>query len=76
MGLGANANILHLIDFGLCKEYRDPNTYVHIPMITRKSLTGTARYASKTCFSICRCSLFRLIAFRCLYSSRFRAITP
>jgi len=38
MGLGANANILHLIDFGLCKEYRDPNTYVHIPMITRKSL--------------------------------------
>lgn len=47
MGTGGKANILHLIDFGLCKQYRDPITYVHIPMITKKNLTGTARYASK-----------------------------
>jgi hypothetical protein len=47
MGTGQKANILHLIDYGLCKQYRDPITYVHIPMITKKSLTGTARYASK-----------------------------
>lgn len=47
MGTGQKANLLHLIDFGLCKQYRDPITYEHIPMITKKNLTGTARYASK-----------------------------
>ncbi len=47
MGTGQTANILHIIDFGLCKQYRDPITHIHIPIVTRKSLTGTARYASK-----------------------------
>ena len=46
MGTGYKANVLHLIDFGLCKLYRDPSTYEHIPMVTKKNLTGTARYAS------------------------------
>ena len=48
MGIGKTANLLHLIDFGLCKEYHDPKTHQHIPMVKGKSLTGTARYASKT----------------------------
>lgn len=34
------------IDFGLSKPYRDRKTGFHIPYITRKSLIGTARYAS------------------------------
>ncbi|KAH9010839.1 kinase-like protein [Lactarius pseudohatsudake] len=31
IGLGTQANIVYLIDFGLSKEYRDPYTNKHIP---------------------------------------------
>ena len=47
MGIGKTANLLHLIDFGLSKEYRDPQSNEHIPLVHGKSLIGTARYASK-----------------------------
>ena len=47
MGTGKLTNILHLIDFGLCKYFRDPFTHRHIPFCDGKNLTGTARYASK-----------------------------
>ena len=46
MGLGRKANIVHTIDFGLAKRYRDPRTHLHIPYRENKNLTGTARYAS------------------------------
>ena len=46
IGLGKRSNLLHLIDFGLAKKYRDPKTYKHIPIRDGKNLTGTARYAS------------------------------
>ncbi|CAF0979303.1 unnamed protein product, partial [Didymodactylos carnosus] len=46
MGCNAKANTLHLIDFGLCKQYRDSLSYQHVPFVEGKSLTGTARYAS------------------------------
>lgn len=57
IGLGKKANIIHLIDFGLSKRYRNPITKSHIPfslsfiLLTpsyreNKSLTGTPRYAS------------------------------
>eukprot|EP00168_Porphyra_purpurea_P002519 TRINITY_DN128_c0_g1_i7.p1 TRINITY_DN128_c0_g1~~TRINITY_DN128_c0_g1_i7.p1 ORF type:complete len:299 (+),score=57.20 TRINITY_DN128_c0_g1_i7:1270-2166(+) len=46
MGLGDEANVVHLIDFGLAKKYRDHKTYAHIPYRENKNLTGTARYAS------------------------------
>jgi serine/threonine protein kinase len=46
MGIGANQNVVYVIDFGLSKQYRDPETRRHIPLTERHALTGTARYAS------------------------------
>lgn len=46
MGLGKQGNLVYLIDFGLAKQYYDPNLMRHIPIRENKSLTGTARYAS------------------------------
>jgi len=46
IGLGKKANQVHIIDFGLSKRYRNPETQQHIPYRQGKSLTGTARYAS------------------------------
>ncbi|KAI8461512.1 CK1/CK1/CK1-G protein kinase, partial [Phakopsora pachyrhizi] len=40
------ANVVHVVDFGMAKQYRDPKTKVHIPYRERKSLSGTARYMS------------------------------
>lgn len=40
------ANVIHVIDFGMAKQYRDPKTKQHIPYRERKSLSGTARYMS------------------------------
>ena len=46
MGLGPQQHIVHVIDLGLAKRYRDSKTGEHIPYRDGKSLTGTARYAS------------------------------
>lgn len=41
-----NANLVHVVDFGMAKQYRDPKTKLHIAYRERKSLSGTARYMS------------------------------
>lgn len=56
IGIDKMANVVYLIDLGLCKRYRFPNSSNHIPcslfflLISRyrenKNLTGTPRYAS------------------------------
>lgn len=46
IGLGKRSSLVHIIDFGLAKKYRDPKSHKHIPYRENKNLTGTARYAS------------------------------
>ncbi|CAK8989900.1 unnamed protein product [Durusdinium trenchii] len=46
IGRGQRSNIVYIIDFGLAKKYRNPDTLVHGPYRENKNLTGTARYAS------------------------------
>ena len=46
MGMKSAGNTVYVIDFGLSKRYRNPQTLVHIPWKSNRSLTGTARYAS------------------------------
>lgn len=42
----AAGNLVHIVDFGLSKEFIDPVTGQHLSYRTGKSLTGTARYMS------------------------------
>ena len=46
MGIGMQSTVVYLIDFGLSKEYRNPNTYKHIPCKRNLGLTGTPTFAS------------------------------
>lgn len=46
IGIGKRSQIIHVIDYGLAKKYRDSKTHQHIPYRENKNLTGTARYAS------------------------------
>ena len=46
IGNADKTNIVYLIDYGLCKKYKDPKTLQHIPYREGRSLTGTARYVS------------------------------
>ena len=45
MGLN-QPNLVYLIDFGLSKEFRDPNTCRHIPYKNGLGFTGSALFAS------------------------------
>lgn len=44
--LYGKGSVIHLIDFGLAKQYRDERTHCHIMYREGRHLTGTPRYAS------------------------------
>jgi serine/threonine protein kinase len=46
MGVGKHANLVHIIDFGLSKEFRHPDTHQHIPYNNSLSFAGTPTFAS------------------------------
>lgn len=46
MGVGKNANLVYIIDFGLSKRFRDPKTCLHIPYKDGRGLTGSVNFAS------------------------------
>ncbi len=46
VGTNKKQHMVYMIDYGLCKRYKDSKTNEHIPYKDNKSLTGTARYAS------------------------------
>ena len=46
VGLNELSKFLYLLDFGLAKKYRSSVTLKQYPLINKKKLTGTARYAS------------------------------
>jgi hypothetical protein len=46
MGIGEQANLVHLINFGLSKEFQNPKTHIHIPYKKDLGLTGTPIFAS------------------------------
>jgi serine/threonine protein kinase len=46
MGTGKLGNVVHIIDFGLAKEYQDPETSVHTVYRDKHKFVGTSRYAS------------------------------
>ena len=46
MGVGPNNKFLYVIDLGLSKTYRHPQTLAHVQRTKLKGMTGTARFAS------------------------------
>lgn len=46
IGSGAKSGVIHVVDFGLAKRYKDSKTSQHIVYRCNKALTGTVRYAS------------------------------
>lgn len=46
MGIGEQADVVHLIDFGLSKKFRNPKTHAHVPCKKGVGLVGTAFFAS------------------------------
>ena len=46
MGLGDRSSIVYMIDFGLASFVVDPKTGAHVPLLKKKSLSGTIRYIS------------------------------
>ena len=46
LGLDDLSQYIYILDFGLAKKYRSSRTLKQIPLVNKKKLTGTARYAS------------------------------
>ena len=41
-----SSHVIHIVDFGLAKQFIDPETGRHIDYSENKNLTGTVRYMS------------------------------
>ena len=50
------ARVIHVVDFGLAKQYVDPETGRHIDYADHKNLTGTVRYMSVNAHMVKRLS--------------------
>ena len=46
IGLNDHANIVHIVDFGLSKAFRDPKIHIHIPHTAGRSTVGSLLFAS------------------------------
>jgi serine/threonine protein kinase len=46
MGVCEQSHLLHVIDFGLSKVYKDENSEQHVPYKEKVGLIGNARFAS------------------------------
>ena len=46
MGIGKYSHDVYVIDFGLCKKYRDSHTKLFVPYKESVSMVGTIRYSS------------------------------
>ena len=46
VGRGSFIRLVHLIDFGFARWFRDPRTFIHTPHQKNQLLVGTACYAS------------------------------
>ena len=46
LGVRQKAGVVYLINFGLSKQFRDPNTHMHILYINMCDLTGMAIFTS------------------------------
>ncbi|KAF8478401.1 casein kinase I delta [Russula ochroleuca] len=46
MGVRKHTDIVYIIDFGLLKEFRHPDTYLHIPYTRAQGLIGMATFTS------------------------------
>lgn len=46
LGMGTCSGQISIVDFGFAKQYRDPDTYLHIPYSNKNSLVGTDLYCS------------------------------
>ena len=55
MGIGSHASMVHIIDFGLSKEFRNPDTHLHIPLHQgmRCGLIGTSLFVSNNSHAGC-----------------------
>ena len=56
MGIGSHASMVHIIDFGLSKEFRNPDTHLHIPLRRgmRCELIGMSLFASNNSHAGCK----------------------
>lgn len=53
MGVGNRASLIYIIDFGLSKQFRSPDTHLHIPYRRGLGLTGTPLFASNNSHAGC-----------------------